>query len=252
MKRLRLVRLLLLVLVVLALVAAPLMPAVQEAIERFRLWVGSLGPWGPVLLAVAYTPACLLLIPGTLLSLGAGALFGVVPAVFAVSIGSTIGAVVAFLVARTLGRHRLEKRLRDRPWFAPLDRAVAENGFKIVLLTRLTPVLPYGPLSYGFGLTRVAFGSYFLATWLGMLPATVVYVYLGSTAKSIGTLIGDLVAGRAVEDLMQVVFLLIGLFAAVTVTVLLTRIARRALREAMNRGVDVSRETQAAGVDDVG
>jgi uncharacterized membrane protein YdjX (TVP38/TMEM64 family) len=219
--------------VVLALLAAPWLPGVQEAFADFRQWIRELGPWGLVLLAVAYTPVCLLLLPGSLVTLGAGVLFPPLLAIIAVSLGSTVGAAIAFLLSRTVGRRRLEAWLQRRPWFGPLDRAVAEQGFRIVFLTRLTPVLPYSLLSYAFGLTRVGFGWYLLATWIGMLPGTAVYVYLGSAAKGVSALLSDLLAGRAAENLPQTIILIVGLTAAITVTTLLVRIARRALAESM-------------------
>ena len=233
MTRSTLLRLGVVLAVVLALLAAPWLPGVQEAFAAFGRWVHGLGPWGLVLLAAAYTPVCLLMLPGSWLTLGAGALFSPLAAIVAISLGSTLGAAITFLFSRAIGRRRLEEWLRHRPWFAPLDRTVGEQGFRIVMLTRLTPVLPYGPLSHAFGLTRVGFGEYLLATWLGMLPATVVYVYLGSAAKGVMTLLADLVAGRAAENLPQLLMLLVGLAAAIAVTTLLVRLARRALADTM-------------------
>jgi uncharacterized membrane protein YdjX (TVP38/TMEM64 family) len=205
------------------LLASPLLPSVREAFAACRTWIQGLGPWGPFSLAVAYTPATLLLFPASWLTVGAGAAFGFFPAVVAVSAGSTTAAAVAFLLSRTLLRRRLEERLRRRAWFEPLDQAVAQSGFTLVLLCRLTPLLPFGPLNYAFGLTRVRFVVYVFASWLGMLPGTLVYTGLGAAA----------VAWSAVADAGQALLLLLGAAAALGATLLISRLARRALVEAL-------------------
>jgi uncharacterized membrane protein YdjX (TVP38/TMEM64 family) len=189
---------------------------------------------GLVILALAYTPAALLLFPASVLTLGAGAVFGIPEATVAISLGSTLAACVAFLAGRTLARRWVEEKIASRPRFAALDRAVAANGFRIVLLTRLSPVFPYGLLNYAYGLTRVRFRDYLLASWLGMLPGTLMYVLLGGSARGIADLAAALFQGRAsAEDIEWTLFLLVGLLATVAVTVLVTRIARNALRKAM-------------------
>jgi len=190
--------------------------------------------WGLVILALAYTPAALLFFPATVLTLGAGALFGIPEATEAISLGSTFAACVAFLVGRTLARRWVERQITASPRFRALDRAVAEHGFRIVLLTRLSPAFPYTLLNYAYGLTRVRFRDFLLASWLGMLPGTIMYVSLGRGAKGLADLGAALAEGRAsAADVRQALFLFVGLLATVAVTVLVTRSARGALRKAL-------------------
>jgi uncharacterized membrane protein YdjX (TVP38/TMEM64 family) len=201
----------------------------QQDPEAFKEWVKELGPWGLVLLAAAYTPTAVFMGPAAALTVSAGVLFPRWPAVLAVSLGSTVAAAVAFLIGRTLARRWVEERLARNPRFRALDEAVAEEGFKIVLLTRLSPVFPYVLLNYAFSLTKVSFRSYLVASWIGMLPGTVMYVSLGSAAKGFVTLLLDLFRTGKVEDPVQTLFLFLGVAATVLVTVVVTRMARRVL-----------------------
>jgi uncharacterized membrane protein YdjX (TVP38/TMEM64 family) len=234
MKRATVLRLLVLGAVVAGLLVLPSLPPVREAALRFNQWLQGLGNWGLVLLAASYTPAALLLFPAWLLTLGAGAAFDPVSATLAISIGSTVAAAVVFLVGRTIARPRIEKLFADKPWFGPLDQAVAAQGFKIVLLTRLSPVFPFTWLNYAFSLTRVSFRTYVLASWIGMLPGTVLYVYLGSAAKGLAVLWSDLLAGELTrENLVQAAYFLLGLVVTVAVAVLIARTAKQALNRAV-------------------
>src|SRR5262249_25372568 len=151
-------------------VNAPLREALGESLGRFRGWA-----WGPVVFAAVYAVACLVL-PGSLITLAAGSLFGAI-----VGPASVTGASLAFWLGRTLARGLIEKRLAGNPRFRALDQAVAAGGFKIVLLTRLSPLFPFTLLNYAFGLTKVRFRDYVLTSWIGMLPGTVMDVDLGST-----------------------------------------------------------------------
>lgn len=214
---------------VVAIVATLAVLPVQDYLAGFLDRIESVGPWGPVLLAAAYTVACVLFVPGSILTLGAGFLFGVVWGTIAVSIGSLLGATAAFLVGRTLVRGWIEGRIASYPRFQAVDRAVGEQGFKIVLLVRLSPILPFNLLNYAFGLTKVRLWQYVLASWIGMLPGTVMYVYLGSALKSLA----DVAAGSPEGGTPQTVFFVAGLVMTVIATVVVTRVARRALDEAV-------------------
>lgn len=202
---------------------------VRDLLARFLEWTRSLGTTGAVLVAVAYVPASILFLPGSVLTLGAGFAFGVVTGTVAVSIGATLGAASAFLVGRTLARDWVKAKVADNPRFRAIDRAVGREGFRIVFLTRLSPVFPFNLLNYAFGVTDVPFGKYVLASWIGMLPGTLMYVYLGSGLQSLAAVAaGDVEQGGA-----QRAFFLFGLAITVVVTVWITRLARRALdREA--------------------
>jgi uncharacterized membrane protein YdjX (TVP38/TMEM64 family) len=209
-------------------VAAFVFLPVKQHLADFLAWVRDLGWWGPIVFAVVYAVAALV-VPGSLLTLAAGFAFGVVLGTVVVSAGSVTTASIAFWLGRTLARGWVEAKFAGSPKFRAIDQAVAENGFKIVLLTRLSPVFPYTPLNYAFGLTKVRFRDYLVASWLGMLPGTVLYVYLGSTARELA----DLIAGNVERPLAQKVFFWIGLAVTVLVTVLVTRVARDALRRAV-------------------
>src|SRR6516165_6341581 len=204
-------------------VNAPLREALGESLGRFRGWA-----WGPVVFAAAYALACLVL-PGSIITLAAGSLFGVVVGTAVVSLASVTGASLAFWLGRTLARALVERRLAGNRKFRALDQAVAAGGFKIVMLTRLSPLFPFTLLNYAFGLTKGRFRDYLLASWIGMLPGTVMYVYLGSTV----TQLADLVAGNVEGGPARQALFFIGLAATVVVTVYVTRLARRALRNAV-------------------
>src|SRR5258705_10068272 len=146
---------------------------IRDTLASFLNWVQGLGPWGAVLFAAAYVPAAVLLVPGSLLTLGAGFVFGLAKGTIVVSLGSTAGAAAAFLVARTAAHDWVARRTAGWPRLAAIGRAVEIDGFKIVLLTRLSPALPFNLVNYVFGLTAVPFKTYVVASWIGMLPATI-------------------------------------------------------------------------------
>ncbi|NIA13730.1 MAG: hypothetical protein GWP08_06580 [Nitrospiraceae bacterium] len=186
-----------------------------------------LGPWGPVLIGLAYIPATVFLVPGSLLTLGGGFLFGVVRTTAAVSVGSTLGACAAFLVGRSLVRGWVERKVAGNARFAAVSGAVAERGFTIVLLTRLSPLLPFNFLNYAFSLTRVPFPRYTLASWIGMFPGTVLYAHLGAGARSLT----EAAAGDAATPPAQRLLFWAGLGVTLMLTIYITRVARRALKQ---------------------
>jgi uncharacterized membrane protein YdjX (TVP38/TMEM64 family) len=201
----------------------------REEVPGLLAWLQDLGPWGPVLLAAIYIPATVLAVPGSLLSLGAGAAFGLVRGTLAVSIGSTLGAAAAFLIGRTLARGWVEQKVAHKPRFRALDHAIGAEGFKIVLLLRLSPVFPFNVLNYALGLTRISFRNYLLASWIGMLPGTVMYVYLGAALGNLARVS----EGPEERGVGQQVLFYGGLAATVVVTVFVTRLARKALAAAV-------------------
>ncbi|MCL4786450.1 MAG: TVP38/TMEM64 family protein [Verrucomicrobia bacterium] len=194
---------------------------VQDRLKQALDWVGQLGPWGAIIFIAIYVVATVLFIPGSVLTLGAGALFGVMWGSIYVSVGSTLGATCAFLVGRYLARNAIARKIEGNERFAAIDKAVANEGWKIVGLTRLSPVFPFTLLNYAFGLTRVKLGHYVLASWIGMMPGTVMYVYLGSLAKA--------ATGERTRTTGEWVLYGVGLLATVIVTVFVTRIAKQAL-----------------------
>lgn len=196
---------------------------VQELLQRVLAWVDGLGPLAPVVFALVYVAAAVLLLPGAVLTVGAGAIFGIVEGTIVVSVGATLGAAAAFLVGRYLAREWVAARIARSPRFGAIDEAVAREGWRIVALTRLSPIFPFNLLNYAYGVSGVSFGEYFLASWLGMLPGIVLYVYLGSFG-------GDVAAGRS-HGAAEWTLRAVGLAATIAVTVLVTRSARKALNE---------------------
>jgi uncharacterized membrane protein YdjX (TVP38/TMEM64 family) len=194
---------------------------VQELLLQALDWVRKLGPWGPVIFVGVYIVATVLLIPGSVLTLGAGAVFGLVPGTLLVSVASTLAATSAFLLGRYCARAAVARRIEQNERFTAIDRAVAAEGWKIVFLTRLSPVFPYTLLNYAFGLTQVKLGHYILASWIGMLPPTVLVVYLGSLANVSAT--------QRVQTAGEWTLYAVGFLSTLGVTILVTRIARRAL-----------------------
>ncbi len=223
--RLLLIKALLLFLPLVVLFIALRTLGVQDLLRVALDWVAGLGAWGMVAFVLLYVLATVLFLPGSILTLGAGALFGVVKGSIIVSLGATLGATAAFLVGRYLARGWVSKRIAGNTRFQAVDQAVAREGWKIVGLTRLSPVFPFNLLNYAFGLTSVSLRDYFWATWIGMIPGGVLYVYLGSLA-------GDL-ALLGVEERSRSSFewglYLFGLVATVAVTIYVTRLARAAL-----------------------
>lgn len=185
--------------------------------------VAKLGPWGPVVFVLAYILAVVLMVPGSALTLSAGTLFGVFHGTIIVSLASTTAAAVAFLIARYLARDAIAARLRAVPALAALDRAFGDDGWKLVGLIRLSPLFPFSMLNYAFGLTRVKFLHYVVASWAAMLPATLLYVYLGSLARA---------AARGGEkSLFEWTLYAVGLLATLAVTVFITKAAKKAMQE---------------------
>lgn len=215
--------------IVVALVVAVLLFGGRAAgyLPAFSAWVDGLGLWGPVVFVLGYAAATVAFIPGSLLTLAGGALFGLWKGTLFVFAGASLGAVGAFLVSRHLARGAVERRIAGEPRFAAIDRAVRRDGLRITFLLRLTPIVPFVLLNYALGLTRVRLVDYALAC-LGMLPATLLYVYYGKVAGDVA----EIAAGVGDEQGWGTwVATGIGLAATIAVIVIVTRIARRALRE---------------------
>jgi uncharacterized membrane protein YdjX (TVP38/TMEM64 family) len=197
-------------------------------VPKFAEWVNGLGAWGPAVFIAGYAVAVVAFVPASLLTLAAGAIFGIGAGVAYVFVAAVAGSSLAFLISRYLARTAIERRLAGNEKFTAIDRAVGRQGRRIVFLLRLSPAFPFNLLNYGLGLTSVRFADY-LAASIGMLPGTLLYVYSGKTVGDVAAL-----AGGATPDRGRSYFALlgVGLLATLVVTVLVTRIARRALEEA--------------------
>lgn len=190
-------------------------------------WTDGLGFWGPVFVVAFYIVACVFLLPGSILTLGAGFIFKVPLGAVTASIASTLGACAAFWVGRTVARNWIAGRVAKNEKFAAVDQAVAQQGFKIVLLIRLSPIFPFNVLNYAFGLTNISFWKYAIASWIGMIPGTLMYVYFGAGLRSLA----DVAAGNVEKGMAGRLFFWLGLAVTIAVAVFVTRIARNALRQ---------------------
>ena len=200
----------------------------QQRLADALEWIKDLGPAGMGVYAGLYILACVFFVPGSILTLGAGAIYGVVAGSLLVSVSSTLGATAAFLVGRYVARNWIEKKIEGNARFSAIDDAVADEGWKIVGLTRLSPIFSFNLLNYAYGLTRVSLREYVLASWIGMLPGTVMYVYLGSLAGDLASLGAETEHTKTPgEWAMYGVWLV----ATILVTVYVTKIAKKALAE---------------------
>jgi uncharacterized membrane protein YdjX (TVP38/TMEM64 family) len=220
-------KIILLAILALALCALLWWLPAREWLTLLQTQIKSYGVLAPVIYALVYIVATLLLIPGSVLTLGAGPLFGFWRGFLIVVISANLAALCAYLLARTALRQRVAQWAAANPKFAALDRAIGQNGFKMVLLSRLSPAFPFTLLNYLLGLTTVSPGAYLLANLIGMLPGTFLYVYLGATA-------GDALNASAQPSIAwgQYALRLVGLLATLGVVILVTRIARKAISEA--------------------
>jgi len=214
--------------IVIALFLAMKFLPVQQWLRSFNDWVGQMGVVGIFIFIGVYAVATVLLAPGAILTIGAGFAFGLWKGFLAVSAGSTIGAALAFLVARFIARDKVEAIAKENEKFRNIDNAIGKQGAKLVFLLRLSPVIPFNLSNYFYGLTGVKFWPYVLASWLGMMPGTFLYVYIGTAGKAA---ISAASSGEAMKHGWQYWTLMsVGLAATITVTVWVTKIARDALK----------------------
>ncbi len=188
-------------------------------------WLRGLGAVGVVLFALTYIVATVLALPGSILTLAAGFAYGPIWGFLLVSPVSVAAATAAFLLGRTVFRKRVEARVAGSPKLQAIDTAVNEGGALIVMLLRLSPVLPFNLLNYLLSLTSVKATSYIWASFVGMIPGTFLYVYLGSTLPALGASLDS----AADTGPWRTVLFFGGLAATLLVTVLVTRAAKRAL-----------------------
>ncbi|MBI4964289.1 MAG: TVP38/TMEM64 family protein [Desulfomonile tiedjei] len=219
-------KIVLLVVIVASAAAALWLFPVKQHVVSILEWTQGLGVWGPVVVAAFYVIATVFFLPGSVLTLGAGFLFGLPVGFLCAWTGATLGACAAFLVGRNLARDWVARKVEGNPKFAAIDEAVGREGFKIVFLLRLSPVFPFNLLNYSLGLTKVSFRNYAIASVIGMVPGGLMYVYFGSAARSLA----DVAAGNVEKGLAGQIFFWVGLAATVLVAGFVTRLARRSLK----------------------
>ena len=220
------------VLVLASLTAAVFLLPVKDWLTEMLEWLQTLGTWtGPLLLVLIYIPLTVLMVPGTIPTLGAGFAFGVTRGTIAVSLGSVLGSAAAFALGRTLLRDYVQAHIQNRPRLRAVDAAVRKDGFRICLLLRLTPIMPYNLVGYVLGATPMRARDHFFASWMGMLPATALYCYIGHAARSLteaATGVGGDEGGTR-----RWAFMGVGLVMALIATLYLARTATRAVRDAL-------------------
>lgn len=219
------VRIVLGVAVLAALAVAFRLLPVAQWIEQFKDWVQGAGPIGYVLYVLAYVVCCVFFIPAIALTLGAGAIFGFAQGAVVVIIGATLGATAAFLLARTVMRHRVESMTANNAKFRALDRAITREGTKIMWLVRLSGFPPFTWVNYAFGLTGIRLTTYVFTTFFGIIPGTLAFTYAGAAGAAALTGEGNRIA------------LIVTGVGAILVSVFIARIALNAIHKA---GVDES------------
>jgi uncharacterized membrane protein YdjX (TVP38/TMEM64 family) len=196
----------------------------QVWLEHVQDRVARMGALGAVVFVLVYVVASLLFVPGSVLTVGAGLVYGLGWGTLVASAASTATAAAAFLITRYLARDRVARLARRHEKFGAVDKAVREKGWRVVALLRLSPVVPFSLSNYLYGLTAIDFWPYLLASWLAMLPGTVLYVYLGAAGRAVA-------GGARKQSPWAWVLLVAGLVATVVVTVVLTRAARNELEK---------------------
>jgi uncharacterized membrane protein YdjX (TVP38/TMEM64 family) len=216
------------IVVILVIVALSVLSAilpVKEWIREFIFWVQGLGTLGIVIFIIAYAVATVLFLPGWIFTVSAGLIYGVVAGTVIALTGAVIGASLAFLIARYFLRRNIEEITKKNPKFRAIDEAIGKNGWKIVGLLRLSPLIPFNLSNYFYGITSISFRAYVLVSAIGMIPGTLLYAYLGAIGQA------GVSGGASTHSKWQYVLLGIGLVATIAVTVLVSRIARNALKK---------------------
>lgn len=189
-------------------------------LREFQAWVAGLGPVGYLVYTLGYGVIGVFF-PASILTIGAGAIFGVVGGSIVVVIGATIAATLAFILARTVLRQRVEAMAAKNPKFRAVDRAIAREGAKIVVLVRLSAVFPFLFVNYAFGLTGIGLVPYVVATFVGIIPATIAFVWLGAAGAAVAT-----------QQNARSAITVIGALIALGVSIYVGRIAARAIKRA--------------------
>ena len=178
----------------------------------------SSGPVGYLGFILIYIVSTVMMLPGSPLTFTAGALFGFWKGLILVSLSSTLGATCAFMVSRYLIRKSIEKRVLKKKKFQSIDNEIDEQGWKIVILARLSPIIPFFLLNYALGITKIRFIHFIFASWVGMIPGTTVYVLMGNMG-------GAFINGK--KSSFEWVLLGIGLIATILVTLLISKIIKK-------------------------
>ena len=223
----------LLALIVIALSIASVVLPVKDWIRSFITWVQQLGPIGVVVFIAAYALATVLFLPGWIFTVGAGLVYGIIGGTLVALTGAVIGATLAFIVARYFLRKNIEEYTKRNPRFKAIDDAIGKNGWKIIGLLRLSPLIPFNLSNYFYGITSVSLKAYVAVSAIGMIPGTLLYAYLGAIGKA------GISGEKTQHSVAQYVLLGVGLVATIAVTILVSRIARERAEE-IRRGLVIA------------
>ena len=205
---------------------------IREMAESMFSWIQENPNVSWLVFLGLYILATVLLLPGSVLTIGGGWLFGFMEGLVIVSLSSTLAASCSFLIGRYLARAWVEGKISEDDRYRSLDRAIGERGFFVVLLTRLSPLFPYNLLNYAWGISSVRLSRYVLASWMGMIPGTLLYVYLGAAASDISQLFSA-APGEAFGQKWLFIF---GLAATAVLVIFIARLATKNLNQVMEKG----------------
>ena len=194
-------------------------------VVSFLEWLEGLGAWAPILFILIDILVVVLVLPGVILTFGAGFMFGILRGSLYVIIGTTIGATIAFLIARYFFGERTTGFFLDHPKLKLVNDEFKRAGWKFVLLTRLVPFFPFKLSNYLFGLMQISLRDFVIGVFFGIMPFTVTNVYIGSLAADFAT-IGSRTASRSK---MEWIIYGIGVIIAIAAVIYITHLARRAL-----------------------
>lgn len=200
--------------------------SMADGLTFLDAWVTGYGVAGMAVFAIVGGLAVVFFFPGSILMTASGAAFGLGWGFATALVAACLGAALAFLVSRHVARERIERWAARKPRFAAVDQAIGEEGWKLVVLTRCCPIFPYIFQNYAYGLTRVRFRHYALGSFIGLVPATLLFVYMGS----LGRTGAQAVAGHASS--LEMGLRGLGFVASILVTIYITRISTRALGRA--------------------
>ena len=209
--------------VVSAFAAAYFFLPISEWLSDFQKWVQGFGALGWVIFIVVYAATAFLLVPGSILTIGAGVAYGLW-AFPLVIVGATLGSALSFLAARYVFHDKVQEKIGHYPGFKAVNAAIGDEGWKVVFLLRLSPALPFSLQNWFLGLTSVGFWQSQIATFFGIMPGTLLYVWISSLG-------GEAAAGGDDASMARYIGLAVGLIATLAVTVMVTKKARQKLKE---------------------
>lgn len=208
--------------VLVALSAAAAFLPIKDWVKSFSDWVQKLGALGVIVFVAVYAIATVAFLPGWIFTVAAGLIYGVIGGTAVALSGAVIGSSLAFLCGRYLVRKRVEAVTKGNKKFKAIDEAIGKQGWKIIGLLRLSPLIPFNLSNYFYGVTAIKFLPYVIASAVGMLPGTLLYAYLGGAGKA-----G--LSGGSGQSPLKYVFLGVGLLATIAVTIIVSRVANKAL-----------------------